>query len=136
MTVRPGLPAVTTRVHAAARHLRHNRARFLVPVFDCRGRTSQCHHTQHTLLQREACKAGELLGRLKADVYSSLAAIQTPNTIAHTIGAAGCRRPGRTGLRQRLVGITSGLLTLEDILETQPGLEIIDEDGATTDMQQ
>ncbi|HYQ71088.1 MAG TPA: CNNM domain-containing protein, partial [Gammaproteobacteria bacterium] len=65
-----------------------------------------------TLLQRKGRKAGELLGRLKADINSSLAAILTLNTIAHTIGAAGAGAQAALVFGNAYVGIASGVLTL------------------------
>ena len=59
------------------------------------------------LMQQQGRRAGALLAKLKLEVNSSLAAILTLNTIAHTVGAAGAGaqarsnqspiRPGRPG---------------------------------------
>lgn len=65
-----------------------------------------------TLLQQQGHRTGELLGRLKADVNSPLAAILTLNTIAHTIGAAGAGAQAAHVFGNAYVGIASGVLTL------------------------
>jgi CBS domain containing-hemolysin-like protein len=65
-----------------------------------------------TLMQRKGKAAGELLGRLKADINSPLAAILTLNTIAHTIGAAGAGAQAAHVFGNAYVGIASGILTL------------------------
>jgi CBS domain containing-hemolysin-like protein len=65
-----------------------------------------------TLMQRKGRKAGILLGRLKEDINSSLAAILTLNTIAHTVGAAGAGAQAASVFGSAYVGIASGILTL------------------------
>ena len=65
-----------------------------------------------TLMQQRGRRAGILLGRLKEDINSSLAAILTLNTIAHTIGAAGAGAQAAHVFGNAYVGIASGILTL------------------------
>jgi CBS domain containing-hemolysin-like protein len=65
-----------------------------------------------TLMQQQGRHAGELLGRLKADINSPLAAILTLNTIAHTIGAAGAGAQAAAVFGNAYVGIASAVLTL------------------------
>lgn len=65
-----------------------------------------------TLMRRKGKAAGDLLGRLKADINSPLAAILTLNTIAHTIGAAGAGAQAAHVFGNAYVGIASGVLTL------------------------
>ena len=64
------------------------------------------------LMQQKGNSAGDLLGRLKADINSPLAAILTLNTIAHTIGAAGAGAQAARVFGNAYVGIASGVLTL------------------------
>lgn len=65
-----------------------------------------------TLLQQQGNKAGELLGQLKADINSPLAAILTLNTVAHTIGAAGAGAQAASVFGSAYVGVASAVLTL------------------------
>ena len=65
-----------------------------------------------SLMQQEGHRAGDLLVRLKADINSSLAAILTLNTIAHTVGAAGAGAQAASVFGSAYVGIASGILTL------------------------
>ena len=65
-----------------------------------------------TLMQQQGRRSGELLARLKADINSSLAAILTLNTIAHTVGAAGAGAQAASVFGSAYVGIASGVLTL------------------------
>ena len=65
-----------------------------------------------TLMQRKGRKAGILLGRLKEDINSSLAAILTLNTIAHTVGAAGAGAQATKVFGDAYVGVASAVLTL------------------------
>lgn len=64
------------------------------------------------LLQQKGRKAGARLGRLKEDINSSLAAILTLNTIAHTVGAAGAGAQAASVFGNAYVGIASAILTL------------------------
>jgi len=65
-----------------------------------------------TLLSREGKPAGTVLGRMKADINSTLAAILTLNTIAHTVGAAGAGAQAAQVFGNTWVGVTSAVLTL------------------------
>jgi CBS domain containing-hemolysin-like protein len=65
-----------------------------------------------TLMQQRGRRAGILLGRLKEDINSSLAAILTLNTIAHTVGAAGAGAQAASVFGNAYVGIASAILTL------------------------
>jgi len=65
-----------------------------------------------TLMQQEGRRAGALLGGLKEDINSPLAAILTLNTIAHTVGAAGAGAQAARVFGSAYVGIASAVLTL------------------------
>ena len=65
-----------------------------------------------TLMQQEGRRAGALLGSLKEDINSPLAAILTLNTIAHTVGAAGAGAQAAHVFGSAYVGIASAVLTL------------------------
>ncbi|SMF11502.1 CNNM domain-containing protein [Pseudobacteriovorax antillogorgiicola] len=56
-------------------------------------------------------KSARLLKKLKDDMNSSLAAILTLNTIAHTVGAAGAGAEAAAIFGDKYVGIISGVLT-------------------------
>jgi CBS domain containing-hemolysin-like protein len=64
------------------------------------------------LLQQQGRRAGARLGRLKEDINSSLAAILTLNTIAHTVGAAGAGAQAARVFGNAYVGVASAILTL------------------------
>ena len=72
-----------------------------------------------SLMQQEGHRAGDLLVRLKADINSSLAAILTLNTIAHTVGAAGAGAQAASVFGSAYVGIASGILTLHILVFSQ-----------------
>ena len=65
-----------------------------------------------TLMQQRSRRAGTLLAALKQDLNSTLAAILTLNTIAHTVGAAGAGAQAAKVFGNAYVGIASGILTL------------------------
>ncbi len=65
-----------------------------------------------TLMQQEGRRAGVLLAKLKENVNSSLAAILTLNTIAHTVGAAGAGAQAAQVFGSAYLGVASGVLTL------------------------
>ena len=65
-----------------------------------------------TLLQQQGRLTGSLLARLKEDMNSTLAAILTLNTIAHTVGAAGAGAQAAAVFGNNYVGIASAILTL------------------------
>lgn len=65
-----------------------------------------------TLMQQEGRASGALLARLKANINSSLAAILTLNTIAHTVGAAGAGAQAARVFGSASLGIVSAILTL------------------------
>ena len=65
-----------------------------------------------TLLTRDGKPSGAVLGRMKADLNSALAAILTLNTIAHTVGAAGAGAQAAQVFGNAWVGVTSAVLTL------------------------
>jgi CBS domain containing-hemolysin-like protein len=65
-----------------------------------------------TLMQEEGRRVGILLRRLKEDINSSLAAILTLNTIAHTVGAAGAGAQAASVFGSAYVGVASAVLTL------------------------
>jgi CBS domain containing-hemolysin-like protein len=65
-----------------------------------------------TLMRRKGRPTGTLLAELKDDLNSSLAAILTLNTIAHTVGAAGAGAQAAKVFGSAYVGIASGVLTL------------------------
>ncbi|NQU26154.1 MAG: HlyC/CorC family transporter [Candidatus Nealsonbacteria bacterium] len=63
-------------------------------------------------LEKEGKKSARLLGKIKADVDRSLAAILTLNTIAHTVGAGGAGAEAAAYFGDAYVGIAMGVLTL------------------------
>ena len=65
-----------------------------------------------TLMQQQGRRAGTLLAALKQDLNSTLAAILTLNTIAHTVGAAGAGAQAAEVFGNAYVGVASGILTL------------------------
>ena len=65
-----------------------------------------------TLMQQRGRRAGTLLAALKQDLNSTLAAILTLNTIAHTVGAAGAGAQAVEVFGNAYVGVASGILTL------------------------
>jgi CBS domain containing-hemolysin-like protein len=65
-----------------------------------------------TLMQQRGRRAGILLTALKQDLNSTLAAILTLNTIAHTVGAAGAGAQAAKVFGNAYVGVASGVLTL------------------------
>lgn len=65
-----------------------------------------------TLMQRQGRSSGVLLAKLKQELNSSLAAILTLNTIAHTVGAAGAGAQAAKVFGNAYLGIASGVLTL------------------------
>lgn len=64
------------------------------------------------VLEKEQKRSGILLRRLKEDINSSLAAILTLNTIAHTVGAAGAGAQAASVFGSAYLGIASAILTL------------------------
>jgi CBS domain containing-hemolysin-like protein len=64
------------------------------------------------LMQQQGRRAGALLAKLKREVNSSLAAILTLNTIAHTVGAAGAGAQAAKVFGSAYLGVASGVLTL------------------------
>ena len=64
------------------------------------------------LMQQQGRRAGALLAKLKREVNSSLAAILTLNTIAHTVGAAGAGAQATKVFGSAYLGVASGVLTL------------------------
>jgi len=65
-----------------------------------------------TLMQQQGRRAGDLLAKLKRQINSSLAAILTLNTIAHTVGAAGAGAQAAKVFGSAYLGVASGVLTL------------------------
>ena len=65
-----------------------------------------------TLMQQQGRRTGALLAGLKQELNSSLAAILTLNTIAHTVGAAGAGAQAAKVFGSAYVGVASGILTL------------------------
>lgn len=65
-----------------------------------------------TLMQQEGRRAGVLLAQLKENLNSSLAAILTLNTIAHTVGAAGAGAQAAHVFGNAYLGVASAVLTL------------------------
>ena len=65
-----------------------------------------------TLLTRHGKPSGAVLGRMKAEINSALAAILTLNTIAHTVGAVGAGAQAAQVFGNAWVGVTSAVLTL------------------------
>ena len=64
------------------------------------------------VLEKANKPSGKLLRQLKADINSSLAAILTLNTIAHTVGAAGAGAQATAVFGDAYLGIISAILTL------------------------
>ena len=64
------------------------------------------------LMQKQGRGAGDLLAKLKRQVNSSLAAILTLNTIAHTVGAAGAGAQAAEVFGSAYLGVASAVLTL------------------------
>ena len=65
-----------------------------------------------TLLTRDGKPSGAVLGRMKTEINSTLAAILTLNTIAHTVGAVGAGAQAAQVFGNAWVGVTSAVLTL------------------------
>jgi CBS domain containing-hemolysin-like protein len=65
-----------------------------------------------TLLIRDGKPSGAVLGRMKTEINSALAAILTLNTIAHTVGAVGAGAQAAQVFGSAWVGVTSAVLTL------------------------
>ena len=65
-----------------------------------------------TLLTRDGKASGAVLGRMKTEINSTLAAILTLNTIAHTVGAVGAGAQAAQVFGNAWVGVTSAVLTL------------------------
>ena len=65
-----------------------------------------------TLLTRDGKPSGAVLGRMKSEINSTLAAILTLNTIAHTVGAVGAGAQAAQVFGNAWVGVTSAVLTL------------------------
>jgi len=64
------------------------------------------------LLEKAGKSSGTLLHRLKDDINSSLAAILTLNTVAHTVGAVGAGAQAAVVFGSAWVGLASVVLTL------------------------
>jgi CBS domain containing-hemolysin-like protein len=64
------------------------------------------------LLTRDGKPSGAVLGRMKTEINSTLAAILTLNTIAHTVGAVGAGAQAAQVFGNAWVGVTSAVLTL------------------------
>ncbi|MBN1379147.1 MAG: HlyC/CorC family transporter [Gammaproteobacteria bacterium] len=64
------------------------------------------------VLEKGNRPSGRLLHKLKDDINSSLAAILTLNTIAHTVGAAGAGAQAASVFGNTYLGIASAILTL------------------------
>lgn len=64
------------------------------------------------LINKENTKDGERLHRLKADTDTSLSAILSLNTIAHTVGATGAGAQATAVFGNQYVGVISAVLTL------------------------
>jgi CBS domain containing-hemolysin-like protein len=64
------------------------------------------------VLEKDNKPSGRLLRRLKEDINSSLAAILTLNTIAHTVGAAGAGAQAAMVFGSAYLGVASAILTL------------------------
>jgi len=65
-----------------------------------------------SLLTRDGKPSGAVLGRMKTEINSTLAAILTLNTIAHTVGAVGAGAQAAQVFGNAWVGVTSAVLTL------------------------
>jgi len=65
-----------------------------------------------SLLEQEGRPSGGLLRKLKGEINSTLAAILTLNTIAHTVGAAGAGAQAAVVFGSAAVGVASAILTL------------------------
>ena len=63
-------------------------------------------------LEEEGKPYGRLLRQLREDVGSSLAAILTLNTVAHTVGAAGAGAQAAVAFGDASLGVVSAILTL------------------------
>lgn len=64
------------------------------------------------VLEKNRRPSGRLLHKLKEDVNSSLAAILTLNTIAHTVGAAGAGAQAAEIFGNAYLGVASAVLTI------------------------
>jgi CBS domain containing-hemolysin-like protein len=64
------------------------------------------------LLTQKGKPSGAVLGRMKTEINSTLAAILTLNTIAHTVGAVGAGAQAAQVFGNAWVGVTSAVLTL------------------------
>lgn len=65
-----------------------------------------------SLLEQEGKPVGKVLKHLKADINTTLAAILTLNTIAHTVGAAGAGAQAAIVFGDGYLGVISAVLTL------------------------
>ena len=65
-----------------------------------------------TLLTQDGKPSGAVLVRMKREINSTLAAILTLNTIAHTVGAVGAGAQAAQVFGNAWVGVTSAVLTL------------------------
>ncbi len=65
-----------------------------------------------SVLEQEGRPSGSLLRKLKEEINSTLAAILTLNTIAHTVGAAGAGAQAAVVFGSAAVGVASAILTL------------------------
>ena len=63
-------------------------------------------------LDQEGKRSAALLKKVKTDIDRSLAAILTPNTIAHTVGAGGAGAEAAAYYGEKYVGISMAVLTL------------------------
>ncbi len=63
------------------------------------------------VLEKNGKPSGKLLRKLKEDINSSLAAILTLNTIAHTVGAAGAGAQAAVVFGSAYLGVASAILT-------------------------
>ena len=84
--------------------------------------------------------------RYKNNVDRPVGAILSLNTIAHTIGSAGVGSESKIWEKMQEkrehisiildeYGCLRGVVSMEDVIETMTGVEIVDEDDLAVDMQ-
>ena len=99
-----------------------------------------------SMKENQGNKTASLMKRYKNNVDRPVGAILSLNTIAHTIGSAGVGAESKIWekmleKREHIsiildeYGCLRGVVSMEDVIETMTGVEIVDEDDVAVDMQ-
>ena len=99
-----------------------------------------------SMKENQGNKTASLMKRYKNNVDRPVGAILSLNTIAHTIGSAGVGAEAKIWekmleKREHIsiildeYGCLRGVVSMEDVIETMTGVEIVDEDDVAVDMQ-